>query len=103
MLRTQTAPQSVEDRQVARLAIFKTEKWRNYAKNAKIVKIVKVLLWRSLTIVTILTTWARPLPHPPRMPVYRDCGDDITDLPIRGLGGTIDLDRPRPYNLDSSQ
>jgi len=32
---------------IATLTIFKTEKWRNYAKNAKIVKIVKVLVWRS--------------------------------------------------------
>jgi len=44
MLRTQTAPQSAEDRQVAGLTIFRTEKWRNYAKNAKIVKIVNVFL-----------------------------------------------------------
>jgi hypothetical protein len=32
-----------EDRQVARLTIFKPDEGRNHAKNAKIVKIVKLL------------------------------------------------------------
>jgi len=36
-----------EDRQVPELAIFKPEKGRNHAKNAKIAKIANVLLWRS--------------------------------------------------------
>jgi len=36
------------------LAIFKPEKGRNHAKNAKIAKIANVLHWRSSTNLAIL-------------------------------------------------